>query len=99
MLRSQIRLLRTKSLLNNKRTIKNSYGGNFKIARLCSLVFYLRVTLSYPLTPVAERFFKTYLARIFRVSVSSFCEVCSAVSPSISLARCDFFGAFFEKKN
>ena len=58
------------------------------MARLCSLVFYLRVTLSYPLTPVAERFFKTYLVRIFRVSISSFCEVCSAVSPSISWARC-----------
>ena len=43
MFRSQIRLLRTKSRPNNKRTIKNSYGGNFKIARLCSLVFYLRV--------------------------------------------------------
>ena len=44
--------------------------------------------MMYPLTPVAERFFKTYLVRIFRVSVSSFCEVCSAVSPSISWARC-----------
>ena len=88
MFQSQIRLLRTKSRPNNKRTIKNSYGGNFKIARLCSLVFYLRVTLSYPLTPVAARFFKPYLIRIFRVSVSSFCEVCSAVSLSISWARC-----------
>ena len=88
MFRSQIRLLRTKSHSNNKRTIKNSYGENFKIARLRSLVFYLRVTFSYPLTPVAACFFKPYLVRIVRVSVSSFCEVCSAVSPSISWARC-----------
>ena len=29
-----------------------------------------------------------YLVRIFRVSVSSFGEVCSAVFPSISWARC-----------
>ena len=88
MFRSQIRLLRTKSRPNNKRTIKNSYGGDFKIARLCSLVFYLGVTFSYPLTPVAACFFKPYLVRIFRVWVSSFGEVFSAVFPSISWARC-----------
>ena len=80
--------MRTKSRSNNKRTIKNSFGENFKIARLRSLVFYLRVTFSYPLTPVAACFLKPYLVRIVRVSVSSFCEVCSAVSLSISWARC-----------
>ena len=37
---------------------------------------------------MAASFFKPYLVRIFRVSVSSFCEVCSAVASSISWARC-----------
>ena len=61
----QTRLLRTKSHPNNKRTIKNSYGGNFKIGRLCC--FCPLLAFFELLTPLAACLFKSYLVRIFHV--------------------------------